>query len=81
MFTDEVLIQTSAHGMTWVRRPPGTRYNERYIREVNRNGRCRLMVWGAITHGEMLDLVIIPGRLNQENYIEDILEPGCEAIS
>lgn len=78
MFTDEVLIETSAHGMTWVRRPPGTRFDERYIRQVNRNGRCRLMVWGAITHGEMLDLVIIPGRLNQVNYIEDILDPAVK---
>ena len=74
MFTDEVLIQTSAHGMRWVRRPPGSRHDERYIREVNRNGRCRLMVWGAITSTEMLDLVVIPGRLNQHNYISDILE-------
>ena len=75
MFTDEVLIQTSAHGMNWVRRPAGTRYDERYIREVNRNGRCRVMVWGGITSTEMLDLVVIPGRLNQHNYISDILDP------
>ena len=75
MFTDEVLIQTSAHGMTWVRRPPGTRFDDPYIREVNRNGRCRLMVWGAITYNEMLDLVVIPGRLNQHNLISDILDP------
>lgn len=74
VFTDEVLIQTSAHGMQWVRRPPGTRHDERYIREVNRNGRCRVMVWGAITSSEMLDLVVIPGRLNQQNYITDILD-------
>ena len=74
MFTDEVLIQTSAHGMNWVRRPPGTRNDERYIREVNRNGRCRVMVWGAITKDEMLDLVVLPGRVNQHNYKSDILE-------
>ena len=74
MFTDEVLIQTSAHGMTWVRRPPNTRYDEKYIREVNRNGRCKVMVWGAITSTEMLDLVVVPGRLNQHNYTSDMLE-------
>ena len=75
MFTDEVLIQTSKHGTTWVRRPPGTRYDERYLRQVNRNGRCTLMVWGAITSNRMLDLVVIPGRLNHQIYIQDILDP------
>ena len=75
MYSDEVLIQTSAHGMTWVRRPEGSRYDEQYIREVNRQGRCRVMVWGAITSDRILDLVIIPGRLNKHNYIRDILEP------
>lgn len=75
MFTDEVKIETSAHGMNWVRRPPGTRYEECFIREVNRQGRCRVMIWGAITYNEMLDLVVVPGRLNQHNYISDILTP------
>jgi len=31
MFSDEVKIETSAHGMIWVRRPPGTRYDCRYV--------------------------------------------------
>ena len=75
MFTDEVLIQTSAHGMTWVRRPPGSRYDQKYIREVNRNGRCKVMVWGAITSNAMLDLVVVPGTLNQHNYVSHMLEP------
>ena len=74
MFTDEVKIETSKHGMNWVRRPPGTRYDEQYIREVNRQGRCRIMIWGAITANQMLDLVVVPGRLNQHNYISDILD-------
>ena len=59
MFSDEVLIQTSAHGMMWVRRPAGGRYDDRYIREVNRNGRCKIMVWAAITYNGLSDLVII----------------------
>jgi hypothetical protein len=75
MFTDEVKIETSAHGMNWVRRPPNTRYEERYIREVNRQGRCRIMVWGAITHDHMFDLVVINGNLNKHNYISEILVP------
>lgn len=75
MFTDEVKIETSAHGMTWVRRPANCRYDDRYIREVNRQGRCRIMVWGAITHERMFDLVVINGNLTKDKYISDILVP------
>ena len=76
MFTDEVKIETSAHGMNWVRRPPNTRYDPKYIREVNRQGRCRIMVWAAITSTRMLDIVVLNGNLNQENYLNDILIPS-----
>ena len=75
MFTDEVKIETSAHGMNWVRRPANCRYDDKYIREINRQGRCRVMVWGAMTHDQMLDLVVIDGRMNKERYIEDVLNP------
>ena len=80
MFSDEVLIQTSRHGMTVVRRPPGTRHDERYIREVNRNGRCKLMVWAAMTYNGLSQLVIIPGSLNQHNYISEILDPVVRPV-
>ena len=76
MFTDEVQIVTSAHGMDWVRRPPNTRHDPKYIREVNRQGRCGIMVWGAITSTGMLDLVVINGTLNRHNYLNDILIPN-----
>ena len=75
MFTDEVKIETSAHGMNWVRRPPGSRYDPKYIREVNRQGRCSVMIWGAITYNGLLDIVVIDGTLNKEKYISDILIP------
>ena len=75
MFTDEVKIETSAHGMNWVRRPPGSRYDPQYIREVNRQGRCTLMIWGGITYNGLLDIVVINGTLNKDNYISDILIP------
>ena len=75
MFTDEVKIETSKHGMNWVRRPANTRFDEQYIREVNRQGRCRVMIWGAITFNQMMDLVVIPGRQNKDNYISGCLDP------
>jgi len=74
VFTDEVKIETSAHGMTWVRRPPGTRHHNRYIKEVNRSGRCTIMVWGAMTSEGLLPLVPIEGTLNRWNYVQDILK-------
>ena len=74
MFTDEVKIETSKHGMNWVRRPPNTRYEEKYIREVNHNGRCRIMVWGCIAYNEMLDLKFLDGNLTKENYTNEILD-------
>ena len=77
LFTDEVKIQTSAHGMTWVRRPPGTRYDPKYIREVNRSGRCSIMVWAGIGfHTGMMDITAINGTLNQVNYLNEILIPN-----
>ena len=75
MFSDEVKIETSKHGLTWVRRPKGTRHDEKYVAEVNRQGRCKVMVWGAITRNKMLDLVIIEGTLNRWKYRDQILTP------
>lgn len=76
IFTDEVKIETSAHGMTWVRRPPGTRYDPKYIREVNRSGRCSIMVWAGISFAGMMDITVINGTLNKDNYLNDILIPN-----
>ena len=74
VFTDEVKIETSAHGMNWVRRPPGTRYDPRYTRSVNRQGRCSIMVWSGLTYSGMLDLVFLDGTLDQHKYLNDILK-------
>ena len=74
MFTDEVKIETSKHGMNWVRRPPNSRYEQKYIREVNRSGRCRIMLWGAIANNEMLDLKFLDGNLTKEMYTNEMLD-------
>ena len=63
------------HGMQGGRRRKGTRDDERYIREVNRTGRCKIMVWAAMTYNGLSELVVIPGTLNQHNYISEILDP------
>ena len=68
MFTDKVKFEISAHGMNWVRRPPGSRYDPRYIREVNRQGRCSVMVWGAITYNRLLDICLLYTSPSPRDY-------------
>ena len=80
MFSDEVLIQTSKHGMQVVRRPPGTRYEEKFTKEVNRSGRVKVMVWGGITYEGLTDLVFINGNLNRHNYLQQVLEKKVKPI-
>ena len=75
MFSDEVMIRTSVHGLTWVRRPPNTRYDEKYIAELNRSSRCHIMVWAGITVTGLSQIVPIQGTLDARQYIDNILEP------
>lgn len=75
IFSDEVSIKSTLHGMKWVRRPPKTRYDPKYIREMDRGRRCSVMVWGAITHTGMPDLVFFNQNVNARVYIEQVLEP------
>ena len=74
VFTDEVKIETAAAGLRWVRRPTGYRFNEKYIREVNRHGRVTMCVWGGFAIDGYLNLVFIHGRLNSHSYLENILK-------
>ena len=75
VFSDEVKIETAASGLDWVRRPPEKRYQRDYIREVNRQGRVSLLVWGAFSKQGFFDLVFVDGSLNSPGYIKQILEP------
>ena len=75
VFSDEVKIETAASGLEWVRRPPDQRYQTEYIREVDRQGRVALLVWGAFSKKAFFDLVFLEGSLNSQGYINKILEP------
>jgi len=57
-------------GRSRVYRRPGERYNDM---EVNRFQRG-VMVWGAITANEKLELVTIHGNMNARRYIDDVLD-------
>ena len=69
-----VAFHTSlADGRTRVYRRPGERYNDGCVMEVNRFQRG-VMVWGAITANEKLELVTIHGNMNARRYIDDVLD-------
>jgi peptidoglycan/xylan/chitin deacetylase (PgdA/CDA1 family) len=61
-------------GRVRVYRRPGERYTAATIQEVDRFGGGSVMVWAGISIDNRTDLVVVPGRLNAMDYIENILE-------
>jgi hypothetical protein len=49
IFSDEKTFQSYHSGRLRVYRPSGQRYDERYIRDVNRVGRFSINIWGWIS--------------------------------
>jgi hypothetical protein len=49
VFSDEKTFQSSHNGRIRVYRPPGTRYNEQYVKNYDRSGRFSLNIWGWIS--------------------------------
>lgn len=75
LFTDESRFRlTRCDGRVRVYRRPGERYAAATIQEVDRFGRGSVMIWAGISIDHRTDLVVIPGRLNAMNYIENVLE-------
>jgi transposase len=75
LFTDEPrFLLTRCDGRVRVYRRPGERYTAATVQEVDRFGRGSVMVWAGISIDNGTDLVVVPGRLNAMNYIENILE-------
>ena len=71
IFSDESSFTLQmADGRT---RRPGERYNDDCVMVVNRFHRG-VMVWGAITANEKLELVTIHGNMNARRYIDDVLD-------
>jgi transposase len=75
LFIDESRFRlTRCDGRVRVYRRPGERYTAATVQEVDRFGRGCVMVWAGISIDNRTDLVVVPGRLNAMNYIENILE-------
>jgi transposase len=76
LFIDESRFRlTRCDGRVRVYRRPGERYTAATaVQEVDRFGRGCVIVWAGISIDNRTDLVVVPGRLNAMNYIENILE-------
>jgi hypothetical protein len=71
VFSDEKTFQSSHNGRNRVYRPPGSRYNEQYVKNYDRSGRFSLNIWGVC--------VIVEERLNSDNYcrlLEEVMLPS-----
>ncbi len=73
LMVDESTFCTSGYGDTLVRRPLGTRFDEQYLKFVQKSGRWSISVWGILTGDGIGPLVRIDGRFTAERYA-DILE-------
>jgi transposase len=79
VFSDEKTFQSSHNGRIRVYRPPGTRYNEQYVKNYDRSGRFSLNIWGWISSRGPGVCVIVEERLNSAIYrrlLEEVMLPS-----
>ncbi|CAF4937392.1 unnamed protein product [Pieris macdunnoughi] len=75
LLTDESRFRlTRCDGGLRVYRRPGERYSAVAVQEYDKFGCGSVMVWGGVSLDERTDLVVIPGRLCAQTYIENVLE-------
>ena len=75
VFSDESRFTLhNKDGRVRVYRRVGERFTDACVKQVNRFQQS-VMVWGGITANEKLQLVVIPGNLNAQNYINLVLNP------
>lgn len=70
IFSDESSICQNEHGFLRVRRPLGTRYEQRYLAHIRRSGRVSVSCWGFMYHNGFGGLVRINGNLNGVQYCQ-----------
>ena len=76
LFTDESSFSVGQKdGRFYCFRRKFARYDEKNILEQKNRGYGCISVWGGIVGDQKLPLVRIDGRLNAEQYIENILTP------
>ena len=69
IFSDESCISCNEHGELRVRRPRGTRYEQKYIALLRRSGRTSVSVWEFMTRQGLSGLVRIQGHLTGILYV------------
>ena len=69
IFSDESCVTSNEHGELRVRRPLGTRYDERYITSIRNSGRTSVCIWAYMTNNGLSGLVRIQGRLTGDGYV------------
>ena len=75
IFSDESRFQLHrADGRQRAYRRVGERFAANAVNEVDRFGGGSVMVWGAIRHGWKSQLIVIPGNLTANRYIDTILD-------
>lgn len=74
MFTDKSRFRLTRYdGRLRVYRHRGERYADIAVQEIYRFGAGSVLVWGGITIDGRTDLVVVPGRLNADRYIAEIV--------
>lgn len=76
VFSDESHFLLQHHdARRRVYRRQGERYHQQCVDEAPPHGGGGVMVWGAITSTGRSQLVEVPGRLNAQHYVQNILQP------
>ncbi|KAI4472017.1 transposable element-related [Holotrichia oblita] len=83
IYTDEKMFQSWYNGKVKVYRPPGTRFQNKYINKVRTNPRFSINVWGWLSARGMGVLWHIENRLNSDVYInilENVMLPSVTVL-
>ena len=75
-FTDEPRFTLfRADGRCRLKRRCGEQFADACVFERDRYGGGSVMVWGGISHGVTLPLIVVPGNLTAVKYRDEILRP------
>ena len=83
IFVDECCFSSEKGGIRFVKRPPHTRYDPKYVNYSDHCGRKLVSVWAALNFmvpSGHNPLVPLDSRLNAETYVEIIDTYGVELI-
>jgi hypothetical protein len=73
VFSDEKMFQSTNDGHVRVYRPRGTRFDENYVKALERSGRFSINTWAWISYHGLRICWRIENRFNAQNYV-NILE-------